>query len=623
MASIFTDPRFLPYLQATPMSGRIADPVSLFTRYVPPVVEEEPEEEEVAQATVAPVAPVYYRRPQPVDGGDGYDMPVQQPTGSGNFFTDLKGLVSPITDLFTTSPEVTSTAIAPVAYDPSQDFGPFATGPALQSAPISPVEVSDFPAPVGLQVNPALTATASQSIGPQIDNLTPSDPMAAADDASYRSIDQTLSDFPLGSRGPAFDSLFDLREEFNNPIDPVTASEDYTRDTFRQAGLDFYRMGDEGLTPEQQQRVESGELAYNFYDPALQKQIDEFQTLQDQMDFANFERANEPLNASSRKVEDRALAHTLSLLNDRASVDPVAAAALQEELAREAPLNAFTTAELNQFNSPFSPNLPGAMTMDMASNQNPVDAAVAAPQTGQVDPATVGVTDPVTGVTTYGDQFMTAPAPDPYEASMLAGAKGLFGYPDERTYADGRFNALGEDTTRKGYEQDDKMRGSASKVGAFVGPNIMGPIFGGMIAGSRIGAVEGPYGRDGAGNYRFNAAGPMGTLQSPYGSYSSALGDYTGLYGLGTVGNTGRSITGAMFTPDGQYKAGAHGYGLGFKADGSFGSLDMFDVQDVDAIYENTTNFSFNPDDQGGGGNDGGGGTLSGDDSWSGIDGYL
>ena len=136
MASIFDDPRFLPYLQATPMSGRIADPVSLFTRWVPPVDEEEPEEEEeVAEAPVAPVAPVYYPRPQPVDGGDGYDMPVRQTTGSGNFFTDLKGLVSPITDLFTTAREVTyidpstgsKTATAPVAYDPSQDLGPFAT----------------------------------------------------------------------------------------------------------------------------------------------------------------------------------------------------------------------------------------------------------------------------------------------------------------------------------------------------------------------------------------------------------------------------------------------------------------------------------------------------------------
>ena len=291
-----------------------------------------------------------------------------------------------------------------------------------------------------------------------------------------------------------------------------------------------------------------------------------------------------------------------------------AAPALQEEVARETPLNAFTTAELNQFNSPFSPNQPGAI---MASNQRPVDAAVTASQTGQkqaVDPATIGVTDPVTGVTTYGDKFMTAPAPDPYEAGMLSGVKGLFGYPDDRTYAGGRFNALGEDTTRKGYEEDDKMRGLASKGFSFVAPNIMGPIMEGITAGSRIGAGT-PYGRDGAGNFRFNAAGPMGTIQSPYGVLNTgpaygnvATGDYSGLYGLGTLYNTGRSQTPMMFDMDGRHKAGAHGYGLGFKADGSFGSLDMFDVQDVDAIYENTRDFSFNPDDQGGGG-DGGGGT--------------
>ena len=406
------------------MSGRIADPVSLFTRWVPPVREKKKEEDKKEVAQITPVTPNYQNRSFiPSVGEDGGVNLI--PTESGGFFTDLKGLASPITDLFTTSPEVTSTAIAPVAYDPSQDLGPFASV---------------------------------------------------------------------------------------------------------------------GQAPAQ------------------------------------------------------------------------AAPALQEEVARETPLNAFTTAELNQFNSPFSPNQPGAI---MASNQSPVDAAVTASQTGQqqaVDPATIGVTDPVTGVTTYGDQFMTAPAPDPYEAGMLSGVKGLFGYPDDRTYAGGRFNALGEDTTRKGYEEDDKMRGLASKGFSFVAPNIMGPIMEGITAGSRIGAGT-PYGRDGAGNFRFNAAGPMGTIQSPYGVLNTgpaygnvATGDYSGLYGLGTLYNTGRSQTPMMFDMDGRHKAGAHGYGLGFKADGSFGSLDMFDVQDVDAIYENTRDFSFNPDDQGGGG-DGGGGT--------------
>lgn len=476
MASIFDDPRFLPYLQATPMSGRIADPVSLFTRWVPPVDEEEPEEEEeVAEAPVAPVAPVYYPRPQPVDGGDGYDMPVQQTTGSGNFFTDLKGLVSPITDLFTTAREVTyidpstgsKTATAPVAYDPSQDLGPFATlAPALQSAPISPVEVSDFPAPVGSQPNPIL-------------------------------------------------------------------------------------------------------------------------------------------------------------------IDPVAAAELQQEIAREAPLNNFTTAELNQFNSPFSPDLPGAMTMDMASNQTPVDAAVTASQTGQqqaVDPALVGETDPITGVTAYEDGFRSAPAPDPYEESFLSGVKGVFGYPGGQTYADGRFNALGEDTWREGYAEDDKMRGLASKVGSFVGPSILGPIFGGMIAGTRIGAEEGPYGRDGAGNFRFNAAGPMGTIQSPYGVLNTgpayghvATNDYSGLYGLGTLYNTGKSRTPMMFDPDGTFKSGGHGYGWGWKADGTWGSPDAFDVLDPAGMYENARDFSYG-DGADAGGLDSGYDYDAGTEDWGGPD---
>ena len=377
------------------MSGRIADPVSLFTRYVPPVVEEEPEEEEVAQAPVAPVAPVYYQRPQPVDqGGGDYMSPQSQPTGSGNFFTDLKGLVSPITDLFTT----TSPMDAYAAQVAGADFGPMEAGLGANYAPVSQ----------------------------------------------------------------------------GAPISPVTLEESTQ-----------YKFGEP------------------VYDPS-------------------------------------------------------------------------------QDLGPFA-----------AVGETPVEAAVAAPMTGEVNPATVGVTDPITGVTTYGDGFMTAPAPDPYEASMLAGAKGLFGYPDDRTYAGGMFNALGEDTTREGYEQDDKMRGIASKVGAFVGPNIMGPIFGGMIAGSRIGAVEGPYGRDGAGNYRFNAGGPMGTVQSPYGSYSSALGDYTGLYGLGTNLNTGRSRTPMMINSDGTLAGGAYGYGLGLKADGSFGSLDEFDVLDYAGMYENAQDFSY------------------------------
>jgi hypothetical protein len=164
---------------------------------------------------------------------------------------------------------------------------------------------------------------------------------------------------------------------------------------------------------------------------------------------------------------------------------------------------------------------------------------------------------------------------------------------------------LGEDTTREGFKEDDQARSISSKVGAMLGPSLLGPVFGGMIAGSRIGAEEGPYGRDAAGNYRFNAAGPMGTVQSPYGvrnlgpAYGRvATNDYSGLYGLGTVGNTGRSATDMMFDDVG-YKGGQYGYGIGFKADGSFGSLDEFDVLDPAAMYENAVDFSYGDGDQG------------------------
>ncbi len=461
-------------------------------------------------------------------------------------------------------------------YDPSQDLGPFASvgqppaqaAPALQSAPVSFVEVS-----------------------PQIDNLTPSDPMAAADDASYRSIDQTLDQMPLGSRGPAWDSLFDLWGEFNNPIDPITASEDYTRGTFNQAGLDLYRMGDEGLTPEQQQRVESGELAYDFYDPALQKQIDEFQTLQEQMDHANFERANEPLNASSRKVEDRALAHTLSLLNDRASVDPVAAAALQKEAAaadrshlfprlvsnapvdsvvtRETPLNAFTTAELNQFNSPLT------------------STEVAAPTT-----MGIGYTP---GSVTYDESGRAyAPALDEREeAPSLLESMGLLASKDTR--GGGRFDVLGQDLLDPEITNARNVRDTAS----FLARGLpMGTLFSHMIGSSRAGDLTktgGPYGRDSFGNYRFNALGPMGTLMEPLGELISPenyayggpmMNDYTGRFGLGTVGNTGISVTPSMYNADGSPKGGSFGYGIGFKADGTFGSLTASDVNDVQGMMD-------------------------------------
>tara|TARA_Y100000593_G_scaffold34224_1_gene67184 strand:- start:110 stop:862 length:753 start_codon:yes stop_codon:yes gene_type:complete len=83
----------------------------------------------------------------------------------------------------------------------------------------------------------------------------------------------------------------------------------------------------------------------------------------------------------------------------------------------------------------------------------------------------------------------------------------------------------------------------------------------------------------------------MGMRMSPAGILNTgympgiATNEFTGLYGLGTVGNTGMSVTPAMFDDVG-YKGGTHGYGYGMKSDGTFGSLDAIDVNDPHGIAE-------------------------------------
>ena len=112
------------------------------------------------------------------------------------------------------------------------------------------------------------------------------------------------------------------------------------------------------------------------------------------------------------------------------------------------------------------------------------------------------------------------------------------------------------------------------------------PGLGSFIGMSRAGDlsnVRGPYSMV-EGKHRYNAPGPMGTLQAPRGhmqiGYSPTVfeWDWTGAYNLGTVGNTGRSVTPAMLDEYGL--KGGLGYGYGFKKGGGFGALTANDVDD-------------------------------------------
>ena len=124
-----------------------------------------------------------------------------------------------------------------------------------------------------------------------------------------------------------------------------------------------------------------------------------------------------------------------------------------------------------------------------------------------------------------------------------------------------------------------------------------GVVLGGLASGTRAGPqMTGDphgtvYGKNFLGEYRFGAKGPMGTIQAPYWDRDWSPGfevanDAPGRYGMGTVGNTGISRTGAMFASDGLGKFGPWGYGYGIKQDGTIGALTAWDVNDLDGITD-------------------------------------
>jgi len=135
----------------------------------------------------------------------------------------------------------------------------------------------------------------------------------------------------------------------------------------------------------------------------------------------------------------------------------------------------------------------------------------------------------------------------------------------------------------------DRVSGGAMMAGLLGFPGMGG--IGHLIGESRPGDLSavGPYTTDSFGNYRYGSSGPMGTLQAPVGRMqigynpNVATNDFTGTFGLGTVGHTGRSVTSAMFDSDGLGKGGPFGYGYGVKGDGSIGALTANDVDDINA----------------------------------------
>ena len=241
--------------------------------------------------------------------------------------------------------------------------------------------------------------------------------------------------------------------------------------------------------------------------------------------------------------------------------------------------------------------VPGAMTMDMESNQTPTEVAA---------PTTMGI-GYTPGSVTYDESGRAyAPALDERdEPPSILESMGLLASRDTR--GGGRFDVLGQDLLDPEITDARNVRDTAS----FLARGLpMGTLFSHMIGSSRAGDLSevGPYGRDAFGNYRFNASGPMGTLMAPVGKQVTPenyayggpmMNDYTGRYGLGTVGNTGISATPAMFNDDGTPKGGAFGYGIGFKSDGTFGSLNAVDVNDQLGIDDQMGRAGFEGDDTG------------------------
>tara|TARA_Y100001938_G_scaffold41555_2_gene57299 strand:+ start:541 stop:2175 length:1635 start_codon:yes stop_codon:yes gene_type:complete len=226
---------------------------------------------------------------------------------------------------------------------------------------------------------------------------------------------------------------------------------------------------------------------------------------------------------------------------------------------------------------------------DLTSYYEPGELRLVPPyyEEPQEEPTTMDIGYTPGGVTYDESGRAYAPALDPRdEPPSVLENLGFIASKDTR--GGGRFDVLGQDLLDPEITDARNLRDGAS----FLAQGLpMGTLFSRMIGTSRAGDLSevGPYGRDAFNNYRFNASGPMGTLMSPVGKQVTPenyvwggpmMNDYTGRYGLGTVGNTGISATPAMFNYDGTPKGGAFGYGLGFKSDGTFGSLNAVDVND-------------------------------------------
>jgi hypothetical protein len=215
----------------------------------------------------------------------------------------------------------------------------------------------------------------------------------------------------------------------------------------------------------------------------------------------------------------------------------------------------------------------------------------------QEAPTTMGIGYTPGGVTYDESGRAYAPALDEREeAPSILESMGLLASRDTR--GGGRFDVLGQDLLDPEITDARNVRDTAS----FLARGLpMGTLFSHMIGSSRAGDLTktgGPYGRDSFGNYRFNASGPMGTLMAPLGELMDN-NDFSGRYGLGTVGNTGISATPAMFNYDGTPKGGAFGYGLGFKLDGTFGSLNAVDANDQLGIDDQMGRAGFEGDETG------------------------
>lgn len=199
------------------------------------------------------------------------------------------------------------------------------------------------------------------------------------------------------------------------------------------------------------------------------------------------------------------------------------------------------------------------------------------------------------GGVTYDDTGRAiAPALDPRdEPPSILESMGLLGSKDTR--GGGQYDALGQSLTDPDVADARQTRDTAAMIARGF---PLGTLFGSMISNSRAGDLSnvGPYSRDAFNNYRYNASGPMGTLMAPVGELMDN-NDFSGAYGLGTVGNTGISATPAMFDDVG-YKGGAFGYGYGFKSDGTFGSLNAVDVNDQQGIDDQMGRAGFVADDE-------------------------